>query len=362
MKASVCVLAYNHEKYIRKTLESILKQKTDFDFNIIIGEDHSTDNTREICLEYKNKFPDRIHLILRDRNVGAINNAIESIKSCNGKYIIYLEGDDYWIDEYKIQKQINFLENNGDYGLVYTNYFYNLPNSDKHFVMYKKIMPSGYVLNNIISGSFPRVLTVCYRKDLLEEDFFDLISDENITFLDYITYMYLARKTKFKYLQDITSQYNYNNNSITKKSHYKDRLKFFESALYALDKFIRVYNIRDMSFLKSAEIVKRSRLNIIFYYYIKLKDIKGALNTISMIKNINNTLGFKYKIYQYILIKTGNTNMISMLRNMTITLKHLKQIFKSLIIFNIDESINNFKSFISDFHKYKERRKTTFSK
>lgn len=120
---SVCIVTYNHEGYIGECLDSILNQKTNFKFNIILGEDCSTDSTRDICIKYAEDHPDKIKLYLRKReDVIYINgkatgryNFIESLKSCKGKYIALCEGDDYWTDPYKLQKQVDFLEKNNSY-------------------------------------------------------------------------------------------------------------------------------------------------------------------------------------------------------------------------------------------------------
>lgn len=118
---SVIMLAYNHEKYIAKAIESIIMQKVNFRYEIVIAEDCSTDNTRNIVLEYKNKYPDKIKLLLNSHNLGAAKNGYNAHENCLGKYTAILEGDDYWIDENKLQRQIDFLEQNDNYSAVYHN-------------------------------------------------------------------------------------------------------------------------------------------------------------------------------------------------------------------------------------------------
>lgn len=113
---SVWMVTYNHEKYIAEALESVLMQQTNFDFEIVIGEDCSTDQTRSIIKNYENKYPNIIFPIYHDKNVGANRNAYEfTFPLCKGKYIACLEGDDYWTDPFKLQKQVDFLEQNKDY-------------------------------------------------------------------------------------------------------------------------------------------------------------------------------------------------------------------------------------------------------
>ena len=106
---SVCLITYNHNKYIREAIESILMQKVNFTWELIIADDFSTDGTREIVLEYKEKYPDFIKLILQEKNVGATRNWIDLIIAPKSKYIAYFEGDDYWTNPYKLQKQRDFI-------------------------------------------------------------------------------------------------------------------------------------------------------------------------------------------------------------------------------------------------------------
>lgn len=123
---SVIMLTYNHEKYIRRALNSVLKQKTNFRYEIVIGDDASPDNTASIIHEYVKKYPSVFNATLRRENVGGCENAYDLFRKAKGKYIANLEGDDYWTDEYKLQKQIDFLESedNRHYiGCVHTCYW-----------------------------------------------------------------------------------------------------------------------------------------------------------------------------------------------------------------------------------------------
>ena len=109
---SIVVITYNHEKYIRKCLDSILMQDVDFSFEIIISDDLSTDQTAQIITEYQDKYPDIIKPNLRTINVGASKNQYDCFLMCTGKYIAILDGDDFWIDKLKLKIQIDFLKNN----------------------------------------------------------------------------------------------------------------------------------------------------------------------------------------------------------------------------------------------------------
>lgn len=116
---SICCITYNHEQFINKAIDGFLMQKTTFPVEIIIGEDHSKDNTREIIKSYTYKYPDKIKLIISDQNVGAVENERRVILEAKGKYIAFCEGDDYWNEPYKLQKQVDFLESNPDYSVCF---------------------------------------------------------------------------------------------------------------------------------------------------------------------------------------------------------------------------------------------------
>ena len=118
---SVCLITFNHKDYIVEAIESILMQKVNFSWELIIADDYSTDGTREIILDYKNKYPDFIKLIFQEKNVGAAKNFMDLMTSPTSKYISYIEGDDYWTDNLKLQKQIEFLENNPEYTICMHN-------------------------------------------------------------------------------------------------------------------------------------------------------------------------------------------------------------------------------------------------
>jgi glycosyltransferase involved in cell wall biosynthesis len=127
---SVCLITYNHAPFIRECIDSMLCQKTDFPFEICIGEDESTDGTREICIEYAEKFPDRINLILRSRSEPrrtayksqGVYNYIETTKECRGKYLALCDGDDAWTDPLKLQKQFDIMEAHPEVALVHSDY------------------------------------------------------------------------------------------------------------------------------------------------------------------------------------------------------------------------------------------------
>lgn len=159
---SVCFITYNHEKYVAQALESILMQKTDFDWDLVVADDYSTDSTRAIIMEYKAKFSEKIHLIFQEKNVGPAQNFIDLITFPNSKYIAYLEGDDYWTDPYKLQKQYNILEQHPDCVLCFTDYS-NLYAENKLVEVSKNKLAIKTQFSDLIQRNYIATLTVMYR-------------------------------------------------------------------------------------------------------------------------------------------------------------------------------------------------------
>lgn len=118
---SIVILTYNLEKYVKQAIDSVLNQKTTYKYKILIGDDHSTDKTPQILMEYKEKYPDKIDVILSDKNLGCLGNSNRIFDGLDCDYFSLLDGDDFWVDENHLQKQIDFLENNKEYSTVAGN-------------------------------------------------------------------------------------------------------------------------------------------------------------------------------------------------------------------------------------------------
>ncbi len=155
-KVSVCMLAYNHEKYVRQAVESVLMQKVDFPYEIVIGEDCSTDQTAEILRDLAKKNPDVIRLRCNKKNLGMQKNGLMTLNECCCEYIACLEADDYWTDDLKLQKQIDFLESHPEYSACFHNG--------------KIVAISGEVIREQYRPS-PHAKTVCGFGDLARRNF-----------------------------------------------------------------------------------------------------------------------------------------------------------------------------------------------
>lgn len=205
---SVLMLTYNHENYIREAIEGVLMQKTDFPIELIIGEDCSTDNTRKIVIEYANKFPNIIKAQLHEKNRGMQNNFITIFEEACGKYIALCEGDDYWTDDCKLQKQFDFLEANNDYAICFhkvkvleKNELLNcLITEDRYDSINEEPITTKHLLE---AGNFIHTPSVVFRNVLREFPFEFLHSPVG----DYFLYIMLSQHGYIKRLDDVMAVY-----------------------------------------------------------------------------------------------------------------------------------------------------------
>lgn len=175
---SVCIQTYQHENFIIKCLDSVLSQKTSFPFEILIGEDNSDDGTRQICMKYAKLYPERIRLFLHHREnqikIGgepsANFNAFYNFYSSRGSYIAFCEGDDFWNDSLKLQKQVDFLKNNPDYVLTYHSYD-TIDRYGNPIISLKKIIQPQVDISSqdLLKGKYhPLLVSICFRNVLKE--------------------------------------------------------------------------------------------------------------------------------------------------------------------------------------------------
>jgi RimJ/RimL family protein N-acetyltransferase/glycosyltransferase involved in cell wall biosynthesis len=203
-KVSVFVMSYNHEKYIAEALEGILNQKVDFDFDIVLGDDFSKDATREIILDYAIKYPGKFKLLFYPKNISAVVNQIWVFKNCSGKYIAICEGDDYWTDEYKLQKQVDFLEANNEYTMCFTGYKIKNELKNEETVIdsqYGAITIEDVIKENLFSTATAMFVSKYFNPQI---EWFHKMS-----FGDWTLYLVILFQSKKKAycLQDITSVY-----------------------------------------------------------------------------------------------------------------------------------------------------------
>jgi glycosyltransferase involved in cell wall biosynthesis len=169
-KVSVAMIAYDHERFIAQAIESVLMQKTDFDYELVIGEDCSTDGTRAIVRDYGERCPERVRLLLPERNLGMIANSVATLKACRGEYIALCEGDDYWTDPRKLQRQVDFLDQRPDCAVCFHNV--TVVREDASLQPWLYCPPSQKAtstLEDVLRSDFLPTCSVMYRRGLFGE-------------------------------------------------------------------------------------------------------------------------------------------------------------------------------------------------
>lgn len=215
----ISCLTYNHGAYLQDALEGFVKQKTDFPFVAIVHEDASTDNTADVLRKYAEKYPDIILPIFEKENQYSkgdqeLNKVMRAAREATGaKYMAMCEGDDYWIDPLKLQKQVDFLEAHPDFGLVHTAVFESSwkDNFNKLSVE-KRLVPEGNVSEEILRRNFIYTLSVMIRRELWE---YVKKEVDPLPGFDRIIWICLSRHTKFHYIDEVMGTYRIMKNSAT---------------------------------------------------------------------------------------------------------------------------------------------------
>jgi glycosyltransferase involved in cell wall biosynthesis len=237
---SVEMITYNHAPFIRRAVEGVLSQKTDFPFELVIGEDCSTDGTREIVFDYQKRFPNIIRVVTSESNVGMHENSGRTWRVCRGQYAAFCEGDDYWHDPVKLQRQVDYLESHPDCILVHSN-------CDLFYVetarRVRNFLPSGGDLND--EGAYEELLTrkrnivtptAITRREAHEAALRDNpeCSDPKYLLGDMQMWLELSRLGKVKYLPESLATHNMLEESAT---HSRNPQKELQFALSARDLF-----------------------------------------------------------------------------------------------------------------------------
>ena len=198
---SVHMLTYNHEPYLAEAIRSVLQQQTGYPYELVIGEDCSTDRSRGIALEFQRQCPERIRVLHSDANVGWRLNLRRVDASCRGEYLAFCEGDDYWHDPQKLEKQVSFLESHPDYVMVHTA-FNTQTGSTIHGHDPKVVtVPTDRVFERLLGGNFIATCTVCLRAATAAKYRASKFYAAEYLMGDYVQWLYASRQGLVQYLQ-----------------------------------------------------------------------------------------------------------------------------------------------------------------
>lgn len=256
---SVCILTYNQQNTIAETIDSVLKQECDFEYEIIIGEDGSTDLTLPICRSYEALHPGVVKIITSKENMGLMRNFKNVTKMIRGKYFAGCGGDDFWHDPHKLQLQVEFMERNLNYGMVHSGCKYIYENNG----ITKEYVPEHKERDNI----FESILTGAYGNIIASTAFIRTsIFHENVYFDEYLTNGYL--------MEDLPMWLDIS----------------FNSGIGYIAKPLVTYRVSDESVSQSKNrekmlIFLKSRWKVQFDYAFKYKVQNSVLNSIKKNKN-----------------------------------------------------------------------------
>lgn len=261
IKVSVAILTYNQKEFIGKAIESALSQKTNFDIEILVGDDCSTDGAQETIFAYQQKYPDKVKAVLHSKNLGqnGLFNTIETLKLAKGTYIAPMDGDDYWTDDQKLQRQVDFMEAHPDFSACFHNalitYEDGTPSHELNAPDQKEVITAADLVGEDEIW-FMATSAVMFKNGIMHYPEWFLKSSSG----DIPRYVILAKHGPIGYVPGVMSVYRKNRGGASFKDHYRDaRFLYNRIAMYkGIDKELD-YNYHSLL-----------RLNIARYYRMLL--------------------------------------------------------------------------------------------
>ena len=256
---SVVILTYNQQDTIGRAIDSVLMQKCHVPFEIIIGEDASTDNTRVICQEYAKKHPDIIRLFCNEQNKGITDNYFDCLLQCRGQYIADCAGDDFWIDPDKLEKEVSVMESHPSVTMVITNWQYydeqTQQTTPSRQQQHAPITPGRDLLRAIITQQNMSVFHLCtalYRADIFrkayEEDTY-MFRNKDLCSADMQIASAMAWHGDIAYLPDVTLNYSISDRSVSNVTDSEKAFRFVSRTIELTNYLANKYHIDIQDFL-----------------------------------------------------------------------------------------------------------------
>ena len=219
---SVSIITYNHHHFLREAIESVLEQKVDFPYEIIIGDDCSNDGTQEIIKDYEKKYPNKIFGIYHPRRYNEIpgrTNNMTNLYACRGKYIAMLDGDDKWLSKDKLQRQVDFLEANPDYSLSFHDALVVGENNNKPYLRSEKTFPflnekEDYTHEDVGYDWFMPTSSLVFRNIFAQQELPEWF--RSVIRADYALLLMLSKLGKARFIKDLQCMRRINPGSFTK--------------------------------------------------------------------------------------------------------------------------------------------------
>jgi glycosyltransferase involved in cell wall biosynthesis len=233
---SVHMITYNHQAFIRRAIEGVLKQNCKFRFELVIGEDCSTDGTMEVIQESQRQNPGVIRIVSSDRNVGLMKNFYRTYKACRGKYVAFCEGDDYWHDSQKLEKQVDYMEAHPSCGMVFSDFDVYHARSGKQI---KKIIETKglcilkrFAVSDFVESKKVRAIITCTTmvrrelSDILIDADPRLYQDERLQFYDLQLWAEICSVAEIGFIPESLATYQVLDDSVSNSRDRKKQLKF----------------------------------------------------------------------------------------------------------------------------------------
>lgn len=209
---SVCIRTYNQEKFVEEALDSVLSQRTEFPVEIIVSDDCSKDRTRVILADYQSRYPEQIRLIFGEDNVGGPNNLRRVIEASSAKYICCLDGDDFFTDAYKLQKQVDFLEDHPEFAACFHNTWNTAADGTKLSLFNTPGFHSVHDAREFIRERwFVPIHSAVLRREYIQfPGWYDTVMND-----DYVVHLSVALHGPYYYMPDVMVAYRHHDAEIS---------------------------------------------------------------------------------------------------------------------------------------------------
>lgn len=264
MKVSICCLTYNHEGLIEHALKSFAEQKTDFDFEVVVGDDCSTDNTQQVVKDFISNNSLRVVTLFNKENTGTLKNFANVVEHCQGKYIAICDGDDYWTDPFKLQKQVDFMEQHPQCSLLVGNSLVHPYMQETQFPLIKNKSTGRITFEDFERFVFP-ACTIFLKKSCFPKEFFERL--KNAFFGDRSLFLMALNAGEVHYVDEIWGVYRGGVTSVTRGKSDEYFIKGWIPNLYLLKPYFIKSNRR---WLRSHIAVQYERLAGIYFKQRKL--------------------------------------------------------------------------------------------
>ncbi|ARA21897.1 TPA: glycosyltransferase [Proteus mirabilis] len=290
---SICCITYNQEAYIQDALNSFLKQKTAFPFEILIGDDRSTDNTLNILIEYQNKYPNIIRIICPEKNLGANSNLLNLIHHAKAKYIALCEGDDFWIDSHKLEKQYSTMIKYDTNFSYHRAYKLNGNRKRISFSYGENILTTN--IKNIFHTHGQYSPTSSY---MLKKEVFDILPNwfSNAVIGDFFLEIYSMKDKNGLYLPDIMSVYRENAINSWTRNHSQ-----IDKKINIYKKIIESLLLSKSDFNKEINLLLDEKICHLYFLivnlYLEKRNFDESKKYITLLRKIHTKFSIKYTIY-----------------------------------------------------------------